>query len=141
MALTPKQEKFCQVYLETGNASEAYRQAYNVSAKAKASTINRSAHEVLEHPKVSARIEELRLETLRRHEVTVDTLISELEEARRVGKDRGQAAAMVQATMSKAKLLGIEGSEDDENATPQAVKVTVEVKDARRDAKRDPATA
>ena len=29
--LTPKQEKFCQVFIETGNASEAYRQAYAVS--------------------------------------------------------------------------------------------------------------
>ena len=27
--LTPKQERFCQVYIETGNASEAYRAAYN----------------------------------------------------------------------------------------------------------------
>ena len=27
--LTPKQEKFAQVYVECGNASEAYRQAYN----------------------------------------------------------------------------------------------------------------
>ena len=29
--LTPKQEKFCQKYIEMGNASEAYRQAYNAS--------------------------------------------------------------------------------------------------------------
>ena len=26
--LTPKQEAFCQAYIETGNASEAYRTAY-----------------------------------------------------------------------------------------------------------------
>ncbi|SQE31532.1 Terminase small subunit [Mannheimia haemolytica] len=26
--LTPKQEAFCLAYIETGNASEAYRQAY-----------------------------------------------------------------------------------------------------------------
>ena len=26
-ALTPKQERFCQAYIETGNASEAYRLA------------------------------------------------------------------------------------------------------------------
>ena len=140
MGLTPKQEKFCQVYVETSNASEAYRQSYNVSPSAKEQTIWRSAHEVLENPKVAARLEELRAESQKRHDVTVDSLIKELEEARKVGKDRGQAAAMVQATMSKAKLLGIEGSEDDDE-TPQAVKVTVEVKDARRDSQRDKATA
>ena len=29
--LTPKQENFCLAYLETGNASEAYRRAYDVA--------------------------------------------------------------------------------------------------------------
>lgn len=29
--LTPKQEKFCQLYIELGNASEAYRQSYDCS--------------------------------------------------------------------------------------------------------------
>gem|GEM_PF-4096492 len=47
---------------------------------------------------------------------------------------------MVQATMSKAKLLGMEGATD-EDETPKSVKVTVEVKDARRDSQRDQATA
>ncbi|MFC2352929.1 terminase small subunit [Eikenella halliae] len=27
--MTPKQERFVGLYVETGNASEAYRQAYN----------------------------------------------------------------------------------------------------------------
>lgn len=138
MGLTPKQEKFCQVYLETGNATEAYRQAYTPTGKP--ATQNRAAKSLLDNPKIAARLSELQAETKERHDITVDTLIRELEEARKVGKDRGQAAAMVQATMSKAKLLGIEGSEDDDE-TPQAVKVTVEVKDARRDSQRDKATA
>ena len=138
MGLTPKQEKFCQVYLETGNATEAYRQAYNPTGKP--ATQNRAAKALLDNSKIAARLSELQAETKERHDITVDTLIRELEEARKVGKDRGQAAAMVQATMSKAKLLGIEGSEDDDE-TPQAVKVTVEVKDARRDSQRDKATA
>jgi len=29
MKLTIKQEKFCNLYIELGNASEAYRQSYN----------------------------------------------------------------------------------------------------------------
>ena len=29
MSLTPKQEAFCLAYMETGNASEAYRRAYD----------------------------------------------------------------------------------------------------------------
>ncbi|EPZ98572.1 terminase small subunit, partial [Glaesserella parasuis] len=40
--LTPKQEKFCQLYIELGNASEAYRQAYDCS-KMSNETINTKA--------------------------------------------------------------------------------------------------
>ena len=37
--LTPKQESFCLAYIETGNASEAYRQAYDVGPKTKPETV------------------------------------------------------------------------------------------------------
>ena len=42
MKLTPKQEKFAQVYVETSNASEAYRQAYD-ALKMKPETITRKS--------------------------------------------------------------------------------------------------
>lgn len=58
MALTPKQESFCLAYLETGNASEAYRLAY-AAGKMKPETINRTAKELLDNPKIAARLEEL----------------------------------------------------------------------------------
>lgn len=105
-ALTPKQEAFCQRYIETSNASEAYRLAYN--SKAKPATQHRSAHEVLAHPKVAARLAELRAKLETAHDVTVASLITELEEARKVGKDRGQASAMVAATLGKARLAGLD---------------------------------
>lgn len=57
--LTPKQEKFCLVYLETGNASEAYRQSYS-AGKMKPETINRNAFALLENNKIAARVKELR---------------------------------------------------------------------------------
>jgi phage terminase small subunit len=43
MALTVKQENFCLAYMETGNASEAYRRAYN-AGKMKPAVINVKAH-------------------------------------------------------------------------------------------------
>jgi len=129
-ALTIKQETFCQKYVETGNASEAYRQAYG--SKGKPETVARSAHELIVNPKVSARIAALREATINRvHGVTVASLISELEEARQVGKERGQASAMAAATMGKAKLAGLESGVDDaDDATPIAV--TVEIKSGRK---------
>lgn len=56
--LTPKQEKFCLAYLKTGNASEAYRKSYN-AGKMKPETVNRTAKEMLDNPKIAARLEAL----------------------------------------------------------------------------------
>ena len=56
--LTPKQESFCLAYIETGNASEAYRQAYNAK-NMKPETINRKAKVELDKGKIRARVEEL----------------------------------------------------------------------------------
>lgn len=58
MALTPKQEAFCLVYLKTGNASEAYRQAYN-AANMKPDSINVNASKLLASAKVALRLSEL----------------------------------------------------------------------------------
>lgn len=57
--LTQKQELFCLAYIETGNASEAYRQAYN-TAKMKPETINEAASRLIADRKVTTRIGELR---------------------------------------------------------------------------------
>lgn len=58
VSLTPKQEKFCHAYLKAGNASEAYRLAYDAE-KMKPETINRTAKELLDNPKIAARLAEL----------------------------------------------------------------------------------
>jgi len=72
--LTEKQEQFCLVYLKTGNATEAYRQSYN-TANSKPETINRSAKELLDLPKISARIEELRIPLLEKRELSEEYVL------------------------------------------------------------------
>lgn len=109
MALTPKQEAFALAYVETGNASEAYRRAYNPE-KSKPETVNRTAKELLDTPKIAARIADLRAEHVERHKLTVDDLIRELEEARQAAltAETAQSSAAVAATMGKAKLMGLD---------------------------------
>ncbi len=58
MALTPKQERFCLAYLETGNASEAYRRAYDAE-NMKPETIIKRASELLDNREIAGRLEEL----------------------------------------------------------------------------------
>lgn len=123
--LTPKQEKFCQVYIETGNASEAYRQAYNTE-KMKPESVNSKGYQLLQQVQITARLDELRAEHKKRHEITVDTLVAELEEARKLAFETDKAAAAVSATMGKAKLLGLV-VEKQETAITQAPTIVVEL--------------
>ena len=104
--LTPKQERFCLAYVETGNASEAYRRAYNTQ-KMKSATVNRQAKALIDTPKVAARIERLFDYIRARHDVTVDSLTQELDEARVSAMFLGNPSAAVSATMGKAKLHGL----------------------------------
>lgn len=107
--LTIKQEAFCQAYIETGNASEAYRMAY-AADKMKPDSVHRKAKELLDNVKIAARLGELRGEIKQRHNITVDSLLEELEEARQAAltAETPQSSAAVGATMGKAKLLGLD---------------------------------
>lgn len=103
--LTPKQEKFAQVYVETGNASEAYRQSYS-TANFKPESINVNASKLLADAKVSLRIDELKALHARRHDMTVDDIRAMLIEDREFAREMETPAAAVSATMGMAKLYG-----------------------------------
>ncbi|CBX44514.1 phage terminase, small subunit [Erwinia phage phiEt88] len=107
--LTPKQEAFCQAYIETGNASEAYRLSY-AADKMKPEAIHVNASKLLDNAKVALRVSELQGEIKQRHNVTVDSLLMELEEARQkaLTAETPQSSAAVAATMGKAKLTGLD---------------------------------
>ena len=107
--LTIKQEAFCQAYIETGNASEAYRTAY-AADKMKSEAIHVQASKLQDNPKIALRINELQGEIKQRHNVTVDSLLAELEEARQkaLSAETPQSSAAVAATMGKAKLVGLD---------------------------------
>lgn len=104
--LTPKQEAFCQKYIELGCATKAYYAAYD-AAGSKPITANRSAKTLLDNPKIAARLRDLRDRALRRHDVTVDTVTAELEAARQQAMEINQISAAVNATMGKAKIHGL----------------------------------
>ncbi len=57
--LTQKQERFCLEYVKCGNASEAYRRAYNAK-KMKDETVNNKAYNLLKKGEIRTRVEELR---------------------------------------------------------------------------------
>lgn len=107
--LTIKQEAFARAYVETGNASEAYRRAYNAE-NMQVDTVKKRASELLARGDIKGTVNKLKDEIANRHEITVDSLVNELEEARiaALGAENPQSAAAVAATMGKAKILGMD---------------------------------
>lgn len=106
--LTQKQENFARLFVELGNQSEAYRQAYETTAGHE--TVNVSACKLLKNANVAQRVSELRENIAMKHEVTVDSLLKELEEARTIALtcETPQSSAAISATMGKAKLCGLD---------------------------------
>ena len=73
MTLTIKQEAFARSYLETGNASEAYRRSYNAENMTN-EVIAVKACELLKNGKVAVMVMQLKAGHQDRHEITVDKL-------------------------------------------------------------------
>ena len=75
--LTPKQEKFCNLYLETGNASKAYRGAYSCD-KMKDTTVNRKAAELLKNGKITAEVRLMQSELKKTSDIKKEAILEEL---------------------------------------------------------------
>lgn len=110
MALKAKQEKFCNEYLVDLNATQAAIRA-GYSAK----TARNVGCENLTKPYISARIAELQAESQKKHGVSRESILRELEEARTAAltSETPQASAAASATVHKAKLLGLYDSPED----------------------------
>ena len=106
MDLTPKQEAFCLAYVETGNASEAYRRSYNAKTM-KDTTINREAKALLDNPKITTRLRDIQQASRERHEITVERLTEMLIEDRAMARKNDQSAPAIAAVMGLAKLHGL----------------------------------
>lgn len=107
--LTIKQEKFCQSYIETGNASEAYRRAYSVGPNTKPNTVEKRACELLKNGKVAGRLADLRASSQQRHEITVDSITKMLTDAYDLAMkpDVASPSAAVAAALGLGKLHGL----------------------------------
>jgi phage terminase small subunit len=79
--LTPKQECFCLEYVKSGNATKAYRLAYNAQHM-KPAVIAVKACELLKNGKVTVRVDELaaRVKAVLEHkfDITVERIAEEL---------------------------------------------------------------
>jgi len=75
-SLTLKQENFCLAYIETGNASEAYRRAFNTE-RMKPETITKRASELLSEGAIKGRLESYKKPVIEKMELTLEKVITE----------------------------------------------------------------
>lgn len=74
--LTLKQENFCLAYVETGNASEAYRRSYNAE-RMKPETITKRASELLSNGVIAGRLAELRVPIIEKTGINLERVLIE----------------------------------------------------------------
>jgi hypothetical protein len=92
--MTPKEQKFAELYVTLGNASEAYRQAYNVTTT-NLDTIKAKASKLLAKYNISTTIENLKAETSKQHGIDREfiingllEIISDVDYTFKLGKDK-----------------------------------------------------
>lgn len=104
--MTPKQEAFARAYVETGNASEAYRQCYSAE-KMSAQVVNNEASKLLQHHEITVRVQELQAAAQKRSAITVDYITDMLVRAAKKAEEEAKgASALVSAAMGLGKLHG-----------------------------------
>src|SRR5688572_29783725 len=103
--MTPKQEAFAQAYVETGNASEAYRRAYDAE-NMKPEVVSVKACELLKNGKVTVKVQQLQAKHAKRHDITIDRITEMLLEDRELARANTQSGAAVSASMGLAKIHG-----------------------------------
>lgn len=107
--LTPKQEAFALAYVETGNAAEAYRRAYDVEpTKQSNSWVYVEASQLLDNPKVALRVEALQAEAKRLSLYSIKAAFDEYEAARALAEKVQNPSAFVAAVKGKVALFGLE---------------------------------
>jgi len=94
----PRHEKFAQEIAKAKTATAAMAAAGYSDP--------RNSTRLMKNDEIRRRIEELKERGAARAEVSVASLLGELEEARQLALKLGQASAAVAATMGKAKITG-----------------------------------
>ncbi len=95
-----RHEKFAQALAKGATATEAYASAGYKGDRTAASRLSTNVN-------VAQRVAELQGRAAKRAEVTMESLLIELEEARSLALAEKQSSAAVSATLGKAKLTGL----------------------------------
>lgn len=115
----PRHERMAQGLAKGLSAEKAHVEAGFKQNRHNAAALAREEH-------ISTRVIELQSKAVKKVEITVDSLASELEEARAMALKEKQTSAAVSATMGKAKLFGLGVEHRRMSGTIQIINITIE---------------
>lgn len=139
MALTPKQEKFCQGIVSGMNQSDAYRFAYNTEDMLPA-TVNNNAYQLINDSDISTRIEQLKLPIAERVGRTLEQHIERLLYLGNMAEGLEKVEASIKAEETVGKVLGYYVNKTEltgRNGGAIEHRVTREILDTKEDDKVD----
>lgn len=94
----PRRERLAQALATGATATDALAEAGYSDP--------RNSTRLTKNDEIRRRVAELQERAAAKAVMTIDDLVADLEEARAMAHEKGQASAAVQATMGKAKILG-----------------------------------
>lgn len=108
MSLTAKQEKFCQEIVKGKTQYESYCIAYPEQVDtSKRETLDNNAYMLSKKSEIIARIDELRKPAIDKVNITLEKLITELEEVKKLAKNKEQLKVFIKAIEEQGKLSGL----------------------------------
>ncbi len=122
-ALNPRQEAFCQLYIESGDRTGAYMGAYGQPGTR--SSVTRKAWRLMQNPLIEARIATLQGELVERNNLTKDMLAAQYMQSFDLAIDERNPSAAVAATTGLANLCGFLTTKVDHN-------ININVEEARK---------
>ena len=125
MPLTQKQEDFALAYIETGNAGEAYKRAYNTKTT-NTNVINVEGCRVLANPKISLRVAELRAKAATVATVTLAGHLADLKELRDQAIEARQFGPAIAAEVARGKAAGVHVEKTESTVTTRELPASVD---------------
>jgi phage terminase small subunit len=122
MTLTPKQEAFVLAYIGLGNASVAYRRAFN-AAKMKPNTVEKRACELLKNGKVMGRIAELRGKAADKAVLTRAWVLERLMRSARIAMGEERITVAVRPKSAPDTAVELEITDRDAGAANRALEL------------------
>ncbi len=102
--ITPRQDKWLLEYMKCDNMTEAWMRIYEPSCRECARAASAKA---IGKPHVKRRLDELRERAMKKSDISIDKVLTDLQWAIDSGKAQGKPSDVIAGSNAQAKLVGL----------------------------------